>query len=59
MQRKKALIAGIIGGGIGGIVGGYIGTVYGEKYGFNPFFVALITGVLAISFAVILSKIFK
>ncbi len=59
MQRKKALIIGIIGGSIGGIGGGYLGTIYGHKFGFNPYFIALITGVLAVGIAVLLAKLFK
>ncbi len=59
MEKKRALISGIIGGGIGGIVGAYIGNSHGQALGYSPYFIALMTGIAAIAFAILLSKIIR
>ena len=59
MYQKKALIIGIIGGSIGGLAAGYLGTLYGNKFGFNPYVIALFTGIFSIGIAVFLAKLFK
>jgi outer membrane lipoprotein SlyB len=57
VTRKKSLIAGITGGGIGGIIGAYIGSSHGQVLGYSPYFIAFMTGVCAIAFAILISKV--
>jgi hypothetical protein len=59
MEQKRLLLSGIIGGGAGGIIGACIGNEYGKSLGYNPYIIALFTGVCAITLAVILSKILR
>ncbi len=59
MERRKALTAGIIGGGIGGITGVVIGNSYGQAMGYNPWLIALLTGIFSIAAALLLAKIIK
>jgi len=59
VTKKKALIAGIIGGGIGGIVGAFIGNSHGQALGYSPYFIALMTGISAIAFAILISKVIR
>ena len=59
MTKKRALIAGIIGGGIGGIVGAYIGNSHGMALGYSPYFIALMTGICSIAFAILISKVIR
>ncbi len=59
MERKRALIAGIVGGGIGGILGAWLGKSHAMAMGFNPYFIALLTGIASIGCAIIIVKIIK
>ena len=59
MTKKRALTAGIIGGGIGGIVGAFIGNSHGMALGYSPYFIAALTGICAIAFAILLSKVIR
>ena len=59
MTKKRALMAGIIGGGIGGIIGAFIGNSHGMALGYSPYFIALMTGICAIAFAILISKVIR
>ena len=59
MTKKRALTAGIIGGGIGGIVGAFIGNSHGMALGYSPYFIAALTGICAIAFALLISKVIR
>jgi uncharacterized membrane protein YeaQ/YmgE (transglycosylase-associated protein family) len=59
MEKKRLLLAGIIGGGAGGLIGAWLGNEYGKSLGYNPYIIALFTGICSITGAVIMSKILR